>query len=245
MILHRTAIIFLLIAAISGNGCEGEFIGPGPQVHFTVGEQLSHYSFKKDTVILSDTVLTNTWVIFRAIEDHPTYRWKIGSRTFDTREVKLLFEDHIAKLPVMLVAHTSDRTTDSLVATMNLTVINYWDNPIFGVFNGSNQETPDELFDVEIARENGVHPVSLNNINQGCDPVVPSVGITGFDVSVAYKTIFFSSGFYYQGCNDPSGWVTTDGWGNNITIDYTIGTGTRDHPDGPRVKFHFTGKRKP
>jgi hypothetical protein len=227
--------------------CKGQL-----QVHggFSMGERLEVAG--KDTLLISDTVLTGNPIVFEADTDYVSYEWKIGNdaRIFDTKTVTLTFPAAENNINVSLIAKWNKNSkcfpNDDGIDTIihQLTVINRIENPIFGTYAGADASSPSNVFNVQISHVNSYQKILITNLNEGCDPIEPSFGLEGFYSDMGYKKLFFT-GYYINNCRNPEGVATIDQAGKGIKIDYTIGNGTEANGfnETIRTKETFIGTK--
>lgn len=227
--------------------CLGKNITGGS---FSIGEHITNYG-GVDTLLVSDTVLTDNSIVFRADSVYTSYEWKIGDdpRTFTTKEVSLYFSDPISHLPIRLIAkwlpnkrcYPEDDGIDTVYRY--LTVIDKKENPIFGQYEGANKSSPNEIFMIEVTHDDYFDQINILNINKDCYPIDESIGLRGFITRMSYKKLNFYSGFYYESCKDPQGWFILDNLGKNVEVKYSIGDGTPTQTATKRINEIFNGKR--
>jgi|688.fasta_scaffold00973_21 hypothetical protein len=237
------------------------------KVDFTIGEILN---FATDTVLISDTTLANNMVLFKAESDFLSYEWKIGNdlKVFTGKEVKLRFTSSEPRVEIRLIAKWKPDTkcfpNDDGVDTVYkyLTVIDYYKNPILGVYNGYVKSNPTESFDVTVSLENIYVPdcdcsadprfcgcsYIIRNINKGCD--ANRGGIADLGITVGYKQLKFN---WEQGrcisdkpsCRAPIGWFSLDKFGKDATIKFTTLVNSTDcnQPTDKRINDIFYGTK--
>lgn len=261
------------VGLVQLTGCDGD---PDPDP--CLGKKETKAGFKigeipnlaSDTVLISDTVLTNNLIVFRADSLYSSYEWKIGDdeRVFTLPEVKLRFQFPESNIKIRLIARwtpdlkcfPNDDGIDTVYKT--LTVVDYYKNPIVGVFNGYVKSNPNDLFEVSITQENLSDPACdcekdawycacdylIRNINKGCNTF--SDGAREMEIAVGYKRLKFTwdTGLcngHLPLCRAPIGWVSIDESGKNVTIKYSTLISATDcnQPGDKRVNDLFYGKK--
>lgn len=260
--MKKTFIWIVLLASVSGliqlSGCGGD-PEPDPcldkspvEAKFIVGELLPLFEGKKsDTVVVSDTVLTNNSIVFEATEEYESYEWKIGDdpRVFNTKRIKLLFPSPVSQLAVKLTVKRTplkncfpdDDGIDTKIKFV--TIIAKKVNPIFGQYEGGNESNPNDIFKIEVTHDTFYDQINILNINKNCYPIDESIGLRGLSTAMGYKKLYFFSGFYYKLCNDPQGWLTVDKSGKNVEVLYSTGNGSTTQTATKRINEKFKGKR--
>ena len=237
------------------SGCGGD-PAPDPclnktpvEADFTISEILPLFgSLKSDTAIVSDTVLTGNFIVFEAMGNYKSYEWKIGDdpRLFNTKRVKLQFE-FPETIPVQLTVTDTPSNTcfpdDDGIDTqvVIVSIIDKKLNPIFGQYEGSNSSNPTDIFSIEVTHDKFFDQINILNINKNCYPIDESIGLRGFRTSVGYKKLYFYSGFYYESCQDPQGWLTVDKSGTKVAVNYSTGNGSVSQTATKRINEKFLG----
>lgn len=249
-------VVAFCVALIQLGGCGGD-PEPDPCLgkkitggSFSMGEIITNYG-GVDTLLLSDTVITDNFVVFRADSNYLSYDWKIGDdpRTFTTNEVSLFFREPISNLPIRLIAKwipnkkcfPEDDGIDTVYKY--LSVIDKKENPIFGKYEGANKSNPNDIFRIEITHDIYFDKINILNINKGCYPIDESIGLRGFITRMGYKKLHFNADFYYESCKDPQGWFSLDNSGMNAEVKYSIGNGSPTQTATKRIKEIFNGKK--
>ncbi|MBK7651142.1 MAG: hypothetical protein IPJ20_11015 [Flammeovirgaceae bacterium] len=271
-IFGAVVVVAFGIGFIHLSGCGGD-PEPDPclsrkqtKAGFKIGEIPN---FATDTLLISDTVLTNNLIVFRADSNYLSYEWKIGDddRIFNQSEVKLIFQ-YPESITIRLIARwTPDLNCfpkDDGIDTVYriLTVIDYYENPIVGVFTGYVNSNPNHSFNVSIAQENISDPECdctidpqycdctylIRNVNEGCEPF--RNGTRELRIAVGYKHLKFS---WEEGlcnghiplCRAPIGWVKIDETGKNAIIKFSTLLSASDcnQPGDKRIKDTFYGKK--
>jgi hypothetical protein len=217
------------------------------EAKFTMGELIPGEGNDPDSVIVSDTVLTDNTIIFKASEDYDSYSWKIGDdpKVFISKEVKIYFQYPENRVPVRLIIKKSpykscfpnDDGIDTLVKY--LTVISRKQNPIFGEYRGGNQSNVSDIFNIQVTHDSFFDQINILNINKDCYPIDETIGLRGFLTRMAYKKMYFYSGFFYKSCSDPKGWLALDKSGKNIQVVYS--TALNPNNDANRVNEIYKG----
>jgi hypothetical protein len=202
------------------------------EAKFNMGELIPGEGNDPDSVIVSDTVLTDNNIVFRASEDYDSYEWKIGDdpKVFTSKQVSLYFQYPVSRVAIRLIVKKfpfkscfpQDDGLDTLIKYLN--VIDRKQNPIFGEYRGSIVSNASDIFNVQITHDAFFDQINILNINKDCYPIDEAIGLRGFTTRMAFKKMYFYSGFFYKSCNNPKGWLSTDKSGKNIQIFYSIGT---------------------
>ncbi|MBX2895412.1 MAG: hypothetical protein KF763_08210 [Cyclobacteriaceae bacterium] len=248
-------VIAFSVGFIQLTGCNADF-EPDPCLNkkitggsFSIGELISNYGIK-DTLLLSDTVITDNFVVFRADSNYTSYEWKIGDdpRTFTTKEVSLLFRYPESNLPIRLIAKwlpdkrcfPEDDGIDTVYRY--LTVIDKELNPIFGSYEGALTSNPTDIYTVEIVPDFYSSAFYMININKGCEATNLNVRMR-----FGYKAVALSqlegNQFYAGSCKNPKGWIILNRAGTELTATYTVGNGTEFQVETKRSKEQFIGKK--
>ncbi len=264
-------LVGIAIGLVQFTGCDGPEPDPCKELEpmsgrFTMGERITNYG-GVDTVIVSDTVITENFVVFRADTTYESYEWKIGDdqRTFTTREVSLRFMQPESSVQIRLIAKWKPNQTcfphDDGVDTVYkyLTVVDKYANPILGTYRGSLANNPSDIFDVTVSRENyfasGCNCMAdpeycgcyytIRNINKGCDPFLD--GVLGLNISAGYKKLNFTwdkTSCPYFGCRAPDGWVNIDETGKKATIQFSsLPPSTTCNLSDKKIKDIFHGNK--
>jgi len=254
-LLIKTCIIGLISwFGLHFSGCVGDTINPCENKRqiggsFTMGEHITNYG-GVDTLLVSDTVITDNVVLFRADSTYSSYEWKIGDdpRVFTTKEVGLMFRSPESNIPVRLIARwRADKECfpeDVGVDTVYkyLTVIDKRDNPIFGTYIGALVTNPTHSYEVEISTDLWFDTFYLKNINEGCEMSNNHLGIR-----LAYKAISFSEDsstqIYINGCKNPKGWLFLSSTGYELVGNYSVGNGSQLMLETVRTKEKFVGQK--
>lgn len=249
-------VVAFSICLIQLGGCGGD---PEPDQclnkeviggSFSIGESISNYG-GVDTLLLSDTVITDNFAVFRADSNYASYNWKIGDdpRTFTTKAVSLFFRYPVSSLPIRLIAtwipdkkcFPEDDGIDTVYRY--LTVIDKELNPIFGSYEGALSSTPTDIYTVEITPDYYSSRFYLTNINKGCEASNVNVFMR-----FGYKAVSLSQSegdqFYAGSCKSPKGWIFLDKSGTEITATYTVGNGSEFQSETIRSKEKFIGKKQ-
>jgi hypothetical protein len=207
----------------------------------------------RDSLLVSDTVLTNNPIVFAADTDYVSYEWRIADdpRVFNTKQVSLTFANPQSNISIMLIAKWNknvkcfpqDDGVDTVVHF--LTVVNQEKHEIIGAYSGADQSSPTDLYTVEIKSSSNNQKLILLNLNEGCDPVDPAIGVEGFYNDVGYKKMLFV-GYYVNACKNPEGVVTVAPNNDDIRIDYTVGNATEENGfhETIRTPDVFLGKKE-
>jgi hypothetical protein len=221
------------------SGCGGDpqpdpcLVRKQTKAGFRLGEHVTWYG-PVDTVLWADTMLAGNNVLFEADSDYLSYEWKVGSdpRTWKTKKFELRFDEPEQQLVVRLIAKWKPDLEcfplDDGVDTVyrNLTVIDYYQNPILGVYRGYVKSNPTDFFDVTVTLENISEPSCdcsstpkycscgyiIRNINKGCESFGERV--YPLDVVVGYRHLSFGWDLgqcQNYGCKAPKGWLRVEG----------------------------------
>jgi len=216
---------------------------------FTIGEVITNYG-DVDSVIVSDTVLTDNTIQFDADTIYSSYEWKVGDdpRTFNTKTFTLSFTEPYASITVRLIAKWTPNKTcfpnDDDIDTVyrKLTVIDKELNPIFGQYTGALESKPSETYTVGIEADFFSSEFLLSNINNGCE--MSNVNIV---MAFGYKVMSISEdashGVYNNGCKNPRGWLYLDKDNKTLTADYSIGNGSEVAMETKRFNEKFNGTK--
>lgn len=233
--------------------CAGKKVMGGS---FTMGESISNYG-GIDTLIVSDTTITDNVVLFKADSDYVSYEWKIGEdpRVFTTKEVGLRFTEPESSVQIRLIAKwTADKPCfpeDDGVDTVYkyLTVIDRRLNPIVGKYTGALVSDPQNIYTVEIKMNEYFDRTMLSNINEGCEAT--SVNIeTRFGYKIMNLSQSEGTKFYSGPCKDPRGWFFLNQAGTELTGLYSFGNGYYyiddpvTVPETKRFDVKFVGKKQ-
>lgn len=187
------------------------------KANFTINELMKYGS--SDSVVPSDSVITNNWIVFEAVEEYKTYEWKIGDKFYNTRTVKSIFENP-ESLEVRLIARKAPKRyclSSIDTVTKHLTVIDWRLNPIFGEYEGSNLSNTADVFNIQVVYDYNNNQAHLHNINKGCSPG------WGFITSMGYKKLsFYSNISHIPFCRSPQGWLEVDDSGMNVNVLYSF-----------------------
>jgi hypothetical protein len=219
---------------------------------FVIGERIMNWGYEEiDTLVISDTVLTWSYVQFRAPAGYDSYEWQVGTeeegmKTYSGDSVVQIQIVHPWEaLPVSLIVRDEPNTAcfpqDDGIDTLTriLTVIDRDKSPAFGRYQGYLESNPTDTFTVSfnIKFNQGEREIDLLNMDPGCYPTTNSI-----DYAIGYRSMHFaSSGYLQDGCNDPNGWLWLDSSYQHVTIDFS----TRELGSFPddREYFRFIGKR--
>lgn len=254
LLIRLYAVGLLSYTILQFSGCNGDPVNlceNKKQIggSFTMGERITNYG-GVDTLLVSDTVITDNLVLFRADSTYASYEWKIGDdpRLFTTKEVGLLFTSPESSIPIRLIAKWRADTEcfpeDDGVDTVYkyLTVINKRDNPIFGTYIGALISNPANTYQVEISADTWFDTFTLKNINEGCEMSNNHLGIR-----LAFKAISFSEDantqLYINECKNPKGWLFLSSTGDELVGRYSIGNGSPLMLETKRTNEKFIGQK--
>ncbi|MFZ5971553.1 MAG: hypothetical protein ACOYXA_08160 [Bacteroidota bacterium] len=258
--LARIALVGVVTAMAQLTGCDND---PDPCMRkkmvggsFTMGERITNYG-GVDTLIVSDTVITENFVVFKADSDYVSYEWKIGDdpRTFDTKEVTLRFMQPETTVPIRLIAKWApDKQCfpeDDGVDTVYryLTVVDKKLNPIFGKYRGALVSNPQNVYTIEIIKDEFFETTILLNINEGCEATSININ-TRFGYKIMNLSQSEGTGFYLGSCKNPKGWFVLNQTNTELIGMYSFGNGYYDIndpnfiPETQRFEVKFVGKKQ-
>jgi hypothetical protein len=232
---------------------------------FVVGAQF----LGVDTVILGDTILAGSTVVFRASsnDEYQFYEWKIGDdpRKFNTKEVGLTFSSDLFFQPQSV--EVSLKVQDSFLqncfpltkgrdsVTKKIVIVPQRNSVVFGDFEGYLEESPNNKFVVNIryCNPNNQGFICSNNIDFGCDnrlynsdpyPFINNITYSyrALHIGDSKSPIFINSASGHPGinCNDPLGWLYFGKSKNQVFINYSSAV----YPNNKKRRKHkFIGKR--
>lgn len=255
--IYSIVVVAFYVTLLQLFGCGGD-PEPDPcldkkpvKADFTIGELISFFGGNKpDTIVLSDTVLTGNFIVFNALDNYESYEWRVGDdpRVFNTKQLKLLFqfpETLTVSLTVKGKALKNCFPDDDGMDTQvrKIVVIDRKLNPIFGQYEGAIISNPGDVFKVEVVHDAFFDQINIININKNCYPINESIGLRGFRTIMCYKKLYFYSGFYYESCKDPQGWLIVDKAIKNVEIRYSTGNGSVAQSATKRIYDKFIGKK--
>jgi hypothetical protein len=253
-ILAGIVLVGMMTGLAQFTGCNDPEPDPCKEIEslagsFTMGERITNYG-GVDTVIVSDTVITENFVVFRADTTYESYEWKIGDdlRTFTSREVSLRFMQPQSSVQIRLIAKWKPNKTcfpqDDGVDTVYkyLTVVDKKLNPIFGKYEGALVSNPIDFYTVEITANEYFDRFTITNINKSCE-VINGLVPMRFGYKIVSISKHETANFYEGLCKNPIGWASIDHAGNQLVALYSVGNGSRTTSETNRSSEKFIGKK--
>ena len=181
----RASVFTLLVGSCLAVSCNKDNPQPNPctgaspfKATFDILEEVG------DTLIATDTAVTNNRVFFKAPKGYDSYTWYVDNEKVDNfytqkdptqfflgfmypaKDVKITL---VAKKKPNLTCFPKDDGVDTV--TKYLQVREVWDTPIRGRYFGYYKSNPKDTATVEIkvAIENFKEFFAISNINKGCN----------------------------------------------------------------------------